>query len=140
MIETTTYKCEYCGAEFNDEYEAHCHEWVCRYNDAQKRKGRHLGFYKEDGSEIKFEAQYLYNELDDVTAFTVGNNDDIKFVIELFEWFGYDNPFRDITDEKKLNPYGLWCLDPEWLYEKWMRVDDQIEKWTNIKNKFVNNA
>ena len=29
MIETTIYKCEYCGAEFDDEYEVRCHEWVC---------------------------------------------------------------------------------------------------------------
>ena len=35
MIETTIYKCEYCGAEFNDECEANCHEWVCRYKDEQ---------------------------------------------------------------------------------------------------------
>ena len=33
MIETRIYKCEYCGAEFDDEYEANCHEWVCRYKD-----------------------------------------------------------------------------------------------------------
>ena len=37
MIETTIYKCEYCGAEFDDEYEAHCHEWVCRYDDQIKK-------------------------------------------------------------------------------------------------------
>ena len=37
MIETRIYKCEYCGAEFDDEYEAHCHEWVCRYDDQIKK-------------------------------------------------------------------------------------------------------
>ena len=36
MIGTTIYKCEYCGEEFDDEYEAHCHEWVCRYADVRK--------------------------------------------------------------------------------------------------------
>ena len=55
MIETTIYKCEYCGAEFDDEYEANCHEWVCRYKDIRKRAGSNLRFYKEDGSEIKFD-------------------------------------------------------------------------------------
>ena len=35
MIETTIYKCEYCGAEFDDEYEAHCHEYVCQYEDVE---------------------------------------------------------------------------------------------------------
>ena len=39
MIETTIYKCEYCSAEFDDEYEATCHEWVCRYNDTRKQVG-----------------------------------------------------------------------------------------------------
>ena len=140
MIETTIYKCEYCGAEFDDEHEAHCHEWVCRYNDVKKRKGSNLGFYKEDGSEIKFEAQHLYNELDDMTAFTVGNNDDIKFVIELFEWLCYGNPFYDTADGKSPNYYGLWWFDPEQYYGVWVQVDEEIEKWTNIKNKFVNNA
>ena len=140
MIETTTYKCEYCGAEFDDEYEAHCHEWVCRYNDVKKRKGSRIGFYKEDGSEIKFEARYLSHELDDVKAFTVGNNDDVKFVIELFEWLYYGKPFPDITDENTSNRYGLWWFNTELRYGQWVRVDDQIDKWTNIKNKFVNNA
>ena len=37
MIKTTIYKCEYCGAEFDDENEAHCHEWVCRYDDQIKK-------------------------------------------------------------------------------------------------------
>jgi DNA-directed RNA polymerase subunit RPC12/RpoP len=140
MIETTIYKCEYCGAEFDDEYEAHYHEWVCRYNDVKKHKGSNLGFYNEDGLEIKFEEQYLYNQLDAMRAFTVGNDDDVKFVIELFKWFGYDIPFRDITDEVNPNYYGLWWFDPDLHYGEWVRVDDQIKKWTDIKNKFENNA
>lgn len=140
MIETTIYKCEYCGAEFDDEYEAHCHEWICRYEDVKKRKGSRLGFYREDISEIKFEARDLYDELDGMTAFTVGNNDDVKFIIELFEWFGYDNPFRNVINEKKPNYYGLWWFDPDLHCGEWVRVDDQIKRWADIKNKFTKDA
>ena len=61
MIETRAYKCEYCGAEFDDEYEASCHEWVCRYKDVSQRKGSCLGFYRKDGAEIKFDAQAVYD-------------------------------------------------------------------------------
>ena len=137
MIETTIYKCEYCGAEFDDEYEAHCHEWVCRYKDVNNRDGSSLGFYREDGTEIKFDdAAFVWAEFDDVAAFTVNNECDIQFVVDFFEWHDYDNPFRAIADEANPNYYGLWWFDPDLHCGEWVRVDDQIKKWTYIKNKF----
>lgn len=140
MIETTIYKCEYCGAEFDDEYEAHCHEYVCQYEDVKKREGSCLGFYRDDGTEIKFDVQTIYDELADMAAFIVGNDSDVKFIIGLLGWIGYDNPFRAIEDEVNPNYYGLWWFDPNLHYGEWVRVDDQIKKWTDIKNKFENNA
>ena len=139
MIETTIYKCEYCGAEFDDEYEAHCHEWICRYEDVKKRDGSSLKFYKEDGSEIKFDdAAFVWADFDNNTAFIVGNDSDVKFVIDFFEWHDYDNPFRAIADEANPNYYGLWYFDTDLnCYGEWVRVDDQIKKWTDIKNKFI---
>lgn len=142
MIETTIYKCEYCEAEFDDEYEAHCHEWVCRYNDTRKRDGSNLRFYKDDGTEIKFDdAAFVWTDFDDNTAFIVGNDSDVKFVIDLLGWIGYDSPFSTIADETHPSNYGLWYFDPELNdYGEWARVEDQIKKWTDIKNKFENNA
>ena len=141
MIETTIYKCEYCGEEFDDEYEAHCHEWVCRYEDVKKRDGSSLGFYREDGTEIKFDdAAFVWAEFDDVAAFTVNNECDIQFVVDFFEWHDYDNPFRAIADEANPNCYGLWWFDPDLHCGEWVRVDDQIKKWTDIKNKFIKGA
>ena len=138
MIETTIYKCEYCGAEFDDEYEAHCHEWVCRYKDVKNRDGSNLRFYKDDGTEIKFDdVAFVWADFDNVNAFTVGNHHDVKFIIDFFEWHGYDNPFRAIEDKKLLDYYGLWWFDPDLCYGEWVRVDDQIKKWTDIKNKFI---
>lgn len=140
MIETTIYKCEYCGAEFDDEYEAYCHEYVCQYEDVKKREGSCLGFYREDGTEIKFDAQVVYDELNVVTAFTVGNDSDVKFVKGVFDWLGYYNPFCTIEDDANPNYYGLWWFDPALHYGEWVRVDDQIKKWTDIKNKFEKGA
>ena len=141
MIETTIYKCEYCGAEFDDEYEAHCHEYVCQYEDVKKRKGSCLGFYREDGTEIKFDIQTIYDELDDMAAFIVGNDSDVKFVIGLLGWIGYDVPCGIITNETHPNYYGLWYFDPDLnCYGKWVRVDDQIKKWVGIENKFIKDA
>ena len=141
MIETRIYKCEYCGAEFDDEYEASCHEWVCRYKDVKKRDGSSLGFYREDGTEIKFDdAAFVWAEFDDVAAFTVNNECDIQFVVDFFEWHDYDNPFRAIADEANPNYYGLWWFDPDLHCGEWVRVDDQIKKWTDIKNKFIKGA
>ena len=138
MIETRIYKCEYCGAEFDDEYEASCHEWVCRYKDVKKRDGSNLRFYKEDGSEIKFDdASFLWDGFDDVEALTIGNDSDVKFIADFFEWHDYDNPFRAIADKANPNYYGLWYFEPDLNdYGEWVRVDDQIKKWTDIKNKF----
>lgn len=137
MIETTIYKCEYCGAEFNDEYEAHCHEWACRYNDTRKRDGSSLKFYKDDGTEIKFDdAAFVWADFDNNTAFLVGNYSDVKFVKDFFEWFGYNNPFRAIVDWVNPNYYGLWWFDQDQHYGEWVRVDDKIKRWTDIKNKF----
>ena len=141
MIETTIYKCEYCGAEFDDEHEASCHEWVCRYEDVRKRKGSCLGFYREDGTEIKFDVQTIHDELNDIVAFIVGNDSDVKFVIGLLCWIGYDAPFGVITDETHPSNYGLWYFDPDLnYYGAWVRVDGQIKKWTDIKNKFEKDA
>lgn len=148
MIETRIYKCEYCGAEFDDEYEAHCHEWVCRYKDISKKDWSRLAFYKKDGSEIKFDDASLWADFDNVVAFTVNHECDIQFVVDFFEWYGYENPFRqievndyeymDIDDVWKL--IGLWCFDPDLHCGEWVRVDDQIKKWTDIKNKFIKDA
>ena len=140
MIETTIYKCEYCGAEFDDGYDAHCHEYVCQYEDVKKRKGSCLGFYREDGTEIKFDVQTVYDELDDMIAFIVGNDSDIKFIEGLFGWIGYDDPFSNITNEAHLNYYGLWYFDPDLRCGEWVRVDDQIKKWVDIENKFIKYA
>ena len=141
MIETTIYKCEYCGAEFDDEYEAHCHEWVCRYEDVRKQDSSRLGFYKEDWTEIKFDdAAFVWADFDDVMAFTVNNECDIQFVVDFFEWHGIENPFRAIEDAVNPNYYGLWWFDPDLRCGEWVRVDDQIKRWTDIKNKFANNT
>ena len=113
---------------------------MCQYKDVKRRKGSCLGFYREDGTEIKFDIQTVYDELDNVAAFTVGNDSDIKFVIGVLGWVGYDNPFRLIEDDVNPNYYGLWWFDPEFHYGEWVRVDDQIKRWTDIKNKFANNA
>lgn len=143
MIETTTYKCEYCGAEFDDEHEAYCHEWVCRYKDVTKRKDSCLGFYREDGTEIKFgDVAFVWADFDnDVYAFTVGNESDIKFVKELFDYCGFGNPFPTIINEANLNYYslyyGIWWFDADMYHGAWVRVDDQIKRWTDIKNKFI---
>ena len=147
MIETRIYKCEYCGAEFDDEYEANCHEWVCRYEDVRNHVGSHLKFYKEDGSEIKFDdASFVWDDLDDVVAFTVNHECDIQFVVDFFEWHGFENPFRQIEVKDYEHMYiddvwkliGLWYFDPDLdCCGEWVRVDDQIKKWTDIKNKFI---
>ena len=141
MIETTIYKCEYCGAEFDDEYEANCHEWVCRYADVRKQDGSTLRFYKDDGTEIKFdEPRFVWDEFEDVAAFTVSNDDDVIFVNDIFDYHGYESPFRTIVDEEHSNYYGLWWFDENLRYGEWVRVDDQIKKWVDIKNKFVKGA
>lgn len=142
MIETMIYKCEYCGAEFDDEYEAHCHEWVCRYNDTRNRDDSSLRFYKDDGTEIKFDdAAFVWADFDNVEAFTAGNDSDVKFIADFFEWHDYDNPFRVIVDEANPNYCGLWYFDPDLnYYGQYVRVDDQIKRWTDIKNKFEKDA
>lgn len=138
MIETTIYKCEYCGAEFDDEYEAHCHEWVCRYTDVKKQDSD-LYFYNEDGGRIKFDSQFL---VDNVAAFTVVNKYGAKFITELFDWQGYGNPFRLIVNDENPDYCGLWYFDIDRNYGEgeWVRVDDQIKRWTDIKNKFIKDA
>ena len=142
MIETTIYKCEYCGAEFDDEHEAHCHEWICRYKDVKKRDGSNLRFYKYDGTEIEFDnAEFVQHGFDDVEALTIGNDSDVKFIADFFKWHNYDNPFRVIVDEENPNYDGLWYFDTDLnYYGEWVRVDDQIKKWTDIKNKFEKDA
>ena len=149
MIEKTIYKCEYCGAEFDDEYEADCHEWVCRYKDVKNRDGSSLGFYREDGTEINFDdAAFVWAEFDDVAAFTVNNECDIQFVVDFFEWRESENPFRQMKVKDYEHMYiddvwkliGIWYFDPDLHCGEWVRVDDQIKKWTDIKNKFEKGA
>ena len=35
---------------------------------------------------------------------------------------------------------GLGWFDPELHYGEWVRVEDQIKRWTDIKNKFEKGA
>lgn len=134
MIETRIYKCEYCGAEFDDEYEANYHEFQCRYNNVKKQNSSALRFYREDGVELIYINRF---DVGDMAAFTVGNNSDVTFIKDLFQYQGYENPFCSIEDEKNPNFYGLWWFDPDLHYGEWVRVDDQIKRWTDIKNKFI---
>ena len=100
MIETTIYKCEYCGAEFDDEHEASCHEWICRYKDTRKRNGSSLRFYKDDGTEIKFDdAASVWANFDNNTAFIVGNDSDIKFVIDFCTGMLYNKGRKKPAEE-----------------------------------------
>lgn len=145
MIETTIYKCEYCGAELDDEYEANCHEWVYRYDDVKKRDGSALGFYQEDGTEMKITNPHsIETVLDCAMAFTVGNISDAEFVIGIFKYFRAENPFNDFivdNDDKTLaDATGLWYYTLEAYAPEWVRVDDQIKKWVDTKNKFVKGA
>ena len=140
---------EYCFLHWTCRTCSNCHEWICRYKDVRKQVASRLAFYKEDGSEVKFDdASFVWDDLDDIAAFTVNHECDIQFVADFFEWYGSENPFRqievndyeymDIDDVWKL--IGLWCFDPEQHYGEWVRVDDQIKKWTDIKNKFEKGA
>ena len=79
----------------------------------------------------------LWDDFDDVEAFTVGNDSDVKFVEELFDYRFCCYPFRSIEDGKASSYYGLWWFDPDRHYGEWVRVDDQIKRWTDIKNKFI---
>ena len=142
MIETTIYKCEYCGAEFDDEYEAHCHEWVCRYKDCVKQDSSALAFFYENGDKVNFLDDC---NVDEIGAFTVNNERDIQFVVDFFEWYGFENPFRQIEVKDYEHMYiddvwkliGLWWFDPDRHCGEWVRVDDQIKRWTDIKSKFI---
>ena len=142
MIETTIYKCEYCGAEFDDEYEADCHEWVCRYANIKKQTGSCLGLYREDGTELSFnDADNVWSDLDDAIAFTVGNKNDIQFIVDIFDAYPIGKVFNNTENNNIENLVGLWYFDVDnQSYGKWVRVDDQIKKWTYIKNKFTKDA
>ena len=96
-----------------------------------------MGFYREDGAELIYVNRF---DVGNMAAFTVGNNSDVKFIKDLFGYQGYENPFRSIEDGENPNYYGLWWFDPDLHYGEWVRVDDQIKKWTDIKNKFANNT
>ena len=142
MIETTIYKCEYCGAEFDNEYEADCHEWVCRYANIKKQTGSCLGLYREDGTELSFnDADNVWSDLDDAIAFTVGNKNDIQFIVDIFDAYPIGKVFNNTENSNIENLVGLWYFDVDnQSYGEWVRVDDQIKKWTDIKNKFIKNA
>ena len=54
---------------------------------------------------------------------------------------GYDAPFSTIIDEAHSNNYGSWYFDSDLnYYGELVRVDDQIKKWKDIKNKFIERA
>ena len=116
--------------------------WVCRYKNVKKRDGSNLRFYKYNGTEIEFNnAEFVQDGFGDVEAFTIGNDSDVKFIADFFEWHNYDNPFRAIVDEENPNYYGLWYFDTDLNSDgEWVRVDDQIKKWAYIKNKFEKDA
>lgn len=116
MTEKTTYVCDICGKEFEDEESCLAHEKEEKHKEFENR----IALFDNDGHWVK----------DDITfAFTVWVADEeaLDYVNELLNESGYcDIPF-DFDEEEVLN---IFYIDDN---ENWRCLSDDVNKLLNLQ-------
>lgn len=136
MTEITTYKCDFCGQEFDDEQEYIHHEWKCRYEDLCKNGNcKSLKLFKINGEEID---GFDYPDCDEIGAIKVYSYAQALFINDYFEEQGCGSPIRIV--DGFVERYGLWYFDPEYLYGDWRSYEKALKNIQNIGAKFNQRA
>lgn len=126
MTRKTTYICDYCGAEFEDEDACEIHEKVERYNQMKNN----VTFFDCD-----FEP-FAPNDdafcIDDIYGILIKNTEGREAVKTYYEYDGYCDPLRDWPKSDIQYPLAIASNDNG----DWDNVEEKFDYWNRIKKSF----
>lgn len=126
MTEKTTYICDYCGAEFDEEDACEIHEKVERYN----RIKNNVIFFDCD-----FEP-FAPNDdafcIDDIYGILIKNAEGREAVKKYYEYDGYCDPLFNWPKSDIQYPLAIASNDNG----DWDNVEEKFDYWNRIKKSF----
>lgn len=127
MTEKTTYICDYCGAEFEDEETCGAHEKVEHYNQIKKN----VTFLDCDFEPF---APDGCNEfcIEDIQGILIRNAEGREAIKEYYEDAGYTDPLWDWPQSDIQYPLAIVFNDNGY----WDSVEEKFDYWNRIRNSF----
>lgn len=127
MTQKTTYICDYCGAEFDEEAACEIHEKVERYNQIKSN----VTFFDCDFEPLAPDNGDTFCT-DDIYGIFIKNAEGREAVKEYYENDGYSDPLYDWPESDIQYPLAIVFNDSGY----WDNVEEKFDYWNRIKNSF----
>ena len=127
MTEKTTYICDYCGTEFEDEETCENHEKVERYNQIKNN----VAFFNCDFEPFAPDSNDTFC-IDDVYGILIKNAEGREAVKEYYEDAGYTDPLFNWSESDIQYPLAIAINDNG----DWDDVEEKFDYWNRIKKSF----
>ena len=127
MTLKTTYICDYCGAEFDNEADCEIHEKVERYNQIKNN----VTFFDCDFEPlVPDNGDIICTE--DIYGILIKNAEGREAVKEYYENDGYSDPLYDWPQSDIQYPLAIVFNDNGY----WDSVEEKFDYWNQIKKSF----
>ena len=126
MTEKTTYICDYCGAEFDEEDACEIHEKVERYNQIKNN----VTFFDCDFEPFAPDDDAFCME--DIYGILIKNAEGREAVKKYYEYNGYDDPLHDWPESDIHYPLAIAFNDND----NWDDVEEKFDYWNRIRESF----
>ena len=127
MTEKTTYICDYCGAEFEDEETCEIHEKVERYNQMKNN----VAFFDCDFEPFAPDSNDAFC-IDDVYGILIKNAEGREAIKEYYEDAGYYDPLHCWPKSDIQYPLAITLNDNG----EWDNVEEKFDYWNRIRESF----
>lgn len=127
MTQKTTYICDYCGAEFDEEAACEIHEKVERYNQIKNN----VTFFDCDFELLVPDNGDIFYT-DDIYGILIKNAEGREAVKEYYENDGYSDPLYDWPESDIQYPLAIVFNDSGY----WDNVEEKFDYWNQIKKSF----
>lgn len=127
MTQKTTYVCDYCGAEFDEEAACEIHEKVELYNQIKNN----VTFFDCDFEPLAPDNGDIFCT-DDIYGILIKNAEGRKAVKEYYENDGYSDPLYDWPKSDIQYPLAIVFNDSGY----WDNVEEKFDYWNQIKKSF----
>ena len=126
MTEKTTYICDYCGAEFDEEDACEIHEKVERYNQIKNN----VTFFDCDFE--PFDPNDGAFCIYDIYGILIKNAEGREAIKEYYKDAGYYDPLRDWPKSDIHYPLTIAINDNG----NWDDVEEKFDYWNRIRESF----
>lgn len=127
MTIKTTYICDYCGAEFDEEEDCEVHEQQERYAKTKEN----VTFFDSDFE--PFNSSDTVFCIEDICGIHIKNKEGRQAVKDFYEDAGYTDPLWNYPESDIIYPMNLVFNDSG----DWDNLDEKVDYWNRIKNTFT---